>query len=210
MTALLIILAIIVLLALLPLGISFRYDADGVGVRLIVGFLKFRVYPGKKKKEKPEKPVSEAEKEPEVTEKPIPKAVPKEAPEKAGGSFTDFIPLAKTALSSLNVLRRKVRVKRLEVKLVMAGDDPSDLALNYGRAWTALGNLWPYLETYLVIEKRDVDIQCDFTAQKTTVTARVDVTVTLSRLLCWVCKYGWKAYQSYTQIMNKRKGGALK
>ena len=206
MTALLIILAIIVLLALLPLGISFRYDADGVGVRLIVGLLKFRVYPGKKKKEKPEKPVSEAEKEPEVTEKPIPKAALK----KTGGSFTDFIPLAKTALSSLNVLRRKVRVKRLEMKLVMAGDDPSDLALNYGRAWTALGNLWPYLETYLVIKKRDVDIQCDFTAQKTTVTARVDVTVTLSRLLCWVCKYGWKAYQSYTQIMNKRKGGALK
>ena len=108
----------------------------------------------------------------------------------------------------LNDFRRKLRVDLLEVKLVMAGDDPCDLAMNYGRAWTAIGNLLPRLENVLVIKKRDIDVTCDFTTYKTTIYVRLDLTITLGRILAMAVVYGFRAVFEFLKIKNKRKGGA--
>ena len=50
-------LAILVLLAILPLGASVLYDAEGARVRVVAGPLKIQVFPMKKKpkKDKPKK-----------------------------------------------------------------------------------------------------------------------------------------------------------
>ena len=53
-------------------------------------------------------------------------------------------------------------------------------------------------------------MRCDFTAAQTTVYARLDITITLGRLLALVFVYGFKALRQYLTIMNKRKGGTLK
>ena len=194
----LIALAVIVLLAVLPLGASVKYDAGGPLVRLIIGPWHPALYP-RKKQEKPEK---------EKKDKPKKKSGPKtkSAPEKkSGGKLTDFLPLAQTALALLNDLRRKLRVKNLELKIIMAGDDPCDLAVNYGRAWAALGNLMPRLERFLVIRKRDLQVECDFTADETYIYARMDVTITLGRLVYLAARYGVRALK---QFMKIQKGGA--
>ena len=108
----------------------------------------------------------------------------------------------------LGDFRRKLRVNHLELKLVMAGDDPCDLAVNYGRAWAAVGNLMPQLEKIFVIKKRDVEVECDFTATETLVIARLDLTITLGRLLAAVVRFAFRALKEFIQIKNKRKGGA--
>ena len=146
--------AVITLLAIAPLGVWVRYDLDGLLLKLIAGPVKLTLIPGKKK-EKPQ----EEEKKPaktQVTKSAAPK-------EKKGGSITDFLPLVQLALDLLGDFRRKLRVRRLELLLVMAGDDPCDLAVNYGRAWAAVGNLMPQLERFLVIKKRNIEVECDFT-----------------------------------------------
>lgn len=194
----LIALAIIVALAMLPLGVSAKYEADGPLVRLIVGFLRMTVYPAppkekkQKTEEKPKEKVKKQTKEPEKKEK-------------SGGKLTDFYPLLETALALLNDLRRKLRVKRLELKIIMAGSDPCDLATNYGRVWAAVGNLWPRLERFFVIKKRDVQVECDFTAEQTLIYAQIDVTLTLGRLLYLLVRYGVRALKQY---LNITKGGA--
>ena len=48
-------LAILVLLAILPLGVSVFYDAAGVRLRVIAGFIRFTIFPAKKKEKKPKK-----------------------------------------------------------------------------------------------------------------------------------------------------------
>lgn len=192
--------AVITLLAIAPLGVWVRYDLDGLLLKLIAGPVKLTLIPGKKK-EKPQ----EEEKKPaktQVTKSAAPK-------EKKGGSITDFLPLVQLALDLLGDFRRKLRVRRLELLLVMAGDDPCDLAVNYGRAWAAVGNLMPQLERLFVIKKQDVQVACDFTADKTTVFARVDITITLGRLLALVTVYGIKALREWIKINNLRKGGAV-
>ena len=192
--------AVITLLAIAPLGVWVRYDLDGLLLKLIAGPVKLTLIPGKKK-EKPQ----EEEKKPaktQVTKSAAPK-------EKKGGSITDFLPLVQLALDLLGDFRRKLRVRRLELLLVMAGDDPCNLAVNYGRAWAAVGNLMPQLERLFVIKKKDVQVACDFTADKTTVFARVDITITLGRLLALVTVYGIKALREWININNLRKGGAV-
>ena len=217
-------LGILVLLAILPLGASVKYDADGPLVKLIAGPVKITLFPRPKKpkKEKKEKKPPKAKKEKKKTAESKPVAKNKKTPEKkaetkaepekkkSGGPVTDFLPLLKVALDLLNDFRRKLRVNRLEAKVVMAGSDPCDLAINFGRAWTAIGNLMPRLEKVLVIKKRDIDVECDFTASETTIYARLDLTITLGRILAIAVVYGFRAVVELIKINNKRKGGASK
>jgi hypothetical protein len=116
----------------------------------------------------------------------------------------------KVALDFLGGFRRKLRVNLLELKIVMAGGDPYNLAINYGKAWTALGNLQPRLEQIFVIKKRKLDIECDFTGSQNTVFANVELTITLGRLLGLVSVAGFRAVREFIKIKNKRKGGAVK
>lgn len=207
----LIALAILVLLAIMPLGVSVRYDADGAVIRVIAGFLKIKVFPTKPKEKKEKKTKKPKEKK---TKKPAKEKTPEgvQEPEKkpSGGSLLDFLPLVKIGLDLLNDFRWKLRVNRLELKLIMAGGDPCDLATNYGRAWMALGNLWPRLESNMVIKKKDVEIECDFASDETRVIARLDLTITLGRILYVVFKHGIRAVIAFIKIMKSRKGGALK
>ena len=206
----LIALGILVLLAILPLGVSAVYNADGPLVRLILGPVKLTVCPKKKKpEEKSEEQAKEAHKAKEKkAAKAQAKAQKASQPKQTGGSWKDFLPLVKTALEFLGDFRRKLRVKRLEAKLIMAGGDPCNLAVSYGKAWAAVGNLMPQLERVFVIKKRDVQVECDFTGDKTLIFARLDITITLGRLLALVVRYGIRALRQFIQIKNKRKGGA--
>ena len=98
---------------------------------------------------------------------------------------------------------RKHRIRRLEIKLLLAGDDPCDLAVNYGKAWAATGNLIPLLEEHFIIKKRDVQIACDFTAEETVIYVRADITILLGRLLTLATVHGYRAIREYFKLLKK-------
>ena len=207
-----VLLAVLVLLAILPLGASVLYDAEGARVRVVAGPLKIQVFPMKKKpkkdklkKEKTKK--TKKSKKPEAGEntdapkKPAPKP-------RTGGSWTDFLPLVRVALDLLNDLRCKLRVDHLKLHMTMAADDPCDLAINYGRMNASLAGLIAQLERFLVIKKRDVHIDCDFCASETVILARLDLTITLGRILSIAVRYGIRALTTFLKIKKQREGGA--
>ena len=198
----LIALGILILLAILPLGVHVLYHAEGLRLALIIGPIQLTLIPGKPKKEKKKK-----EKEPEPPKEPEEKKGTAVKEEKSGGSFLDFLPLVKTGIEFLGAFRRKLRIKRLEMKLIMASSDPCDLAVNYGKAWAALGNLMPLLERAFVIKKRQLEVECDFTASETVIYARADVTITLGRLLAVVVTYAIRLLRQYLKIQKSRKDG---
>ncbi len=197
----LIALGVLILLAILPLGVSVKYNAAGLLLKLVIGPARLQLLP--KAKKDPPKEKKQQPKEKKIEKK----AAPKEPAEEKGGSLTDFLPLVQVALDFLNGFRRKLRVKRLELKLIMAADDPCDLAVNYGRAWAAVGSLWPLLERCFIIKKRDVQVECDFTAQQTLIILRADICITLGRLLCLTIYHGIQALKAYLSIQKSRKGG---
>ena len=211
-------LGILFLLAILPLGVRVHYNANGALVQIILGPVKLTVVPSKKKpekenkdkKEKPKKKKSKkAADKPKQVGADTPPAEPKSEKKEEGGSILDFLPLVKTLFDFLGDFRRKLRVKNLQLKLIMAGGDPYNLAMNYGKAWAAVGNLLPKLEQWFVIKKRDIEVECDFVAAKTTVIAHLDLTITFGRLLASVFKFLIKALVKFLQIKKKRKGGAV-
>ena len=220
---------ILFLLAILPLGVSVRYDEAGAVVKIIAGPVKITLFPRPKKDQKDKKekkPKKEKKTNPETPSEPAPEepvqhpaktemsaqssAKEKKAEKKSGGSITDFLPLVQIALDMLGAFGRRLRVNMLELKLIMAADDPCDLAVNYGRAWAAVGNLMPRLERVFVIKKRNIEVECDFETNQTRVVARLDLTITLGRIIATVVVYGIKALIEFLKIKNKRKGGASK
>ena len=203
----LIALGVLVLIAIIPAGASIFYDEDGFRAFVIAGPFRIPVFPIKKKekKEKKEKPKKEVKKK---TRKTSPaKANPKEKKTK-GGSLLDFLPVLDKILDFLSAFRRKLRVPHLELKLILGGGDPSDVAYNYGRGWVVLGNLMPLLDSVLYIKKRDLEVECDFLAEKTTVVARFDISITIGRLLSLLIVQGVPVLYKLLKVLNKRKGGA--
>lgn len=210
MTGWLIALGILVLLAILPVGVSLIYNEDGLFLSILLGLVKIRILPKASEKDKKEKkakpPKKQAKKETAQA-----KTKEKKSKEKSGGKLTDFLPLVQIAMRMLGSFRRKLRVNRLELKLTMAGGDPCDLAVNYGKAWAAVANLMPQLERFFVIKKRDIQVQCDFVEDSTRIRARLDITITIGRIVGVVVKYGVLAVLELLKIINKRKnnkGGA--
>ena len=204
MTGWLIALGILVLLAVLPVGVCLIYNEDGLILSLLLGAIKIKLFPKastEKKKEKPKKKKKQKPKNTATKDK-------KKNKKKSGGKITDFLPLVDIGLQFLGSFRRKLRVNRLEILYVMAGADPCDLALNYGKAWTAVGNLMPLLERIFVIKKRNIQVQCDFTADSAKISARLDMTITVGRMVGIAVKYGIKAIREFLKIKNK--GGAKK
>ena len=202
--------AIVLILAVLPLGVRVRYNSAGLILRVIAGPLKITVFPRKKKpkkqKVKQKKPKEEQNAEPSASEDKPPQP-PEAQPEQKekGGSIARFLPFIKLGLKFLGDFRRKLRLDNLYVRLILAGDDPCDLAVNYGRVWAAASNLMPQLERLFVIKKRDIQVECDFTAEEISVIAHVDITITLGRLLTLAVVYGIRVLFEFLSM--KRKGG---
>ena len=187
--------AILLGFAILPLGVSLAYDSQGPRAHLRIGPVVRPLYPAEKKhKEK--------------------KAASSDQPTStgsgtSGGSVKDFYPLVRIVLDFLMDFRHKLRVDLLELKILLAGGDPADLAQNYGKTWAALGNLWPLLERCFVIKKRDVQALCDFEGSQTTIIVRLDISITLGRLLILGCRYGFRGIKEFMNIRKKRQGGTI-
>ena len=198
----LIFLAILVLLGSMPLGLRLRYDAGGAEAVLLVGVLRLGLYPmsdrlyrllHRPKKQKAQ-PVPQT---PTAPPQPPP-------PKKPGGDWKRFLPLLQTGLDFLGDLRRKLRVNNLTFHLIMAGDDPADLAVYYGRAWAAVGSLMPRLDRAFVIKKRDVQVECDFVGCEPRVAFAMDLTITLGRLLGLAVRYGIRIVKQSLAIKKKK------
>ena len=99
--ALAVILLLIVLVLLIPLGVSATYDDRGPLVRVIAGPVRFRVYPQKKKADKSDQ-VKKTKKSAGAD------GQVKEGQKKKGGRFSEFMPYVQMGLDFLNDLRRKI------------------------------------------------------------------------------------------------------
>ena len=185
-------LAVLVGIAILPIGIRGVYRESTAGVWVLIGPLKYRVYPAKPKAKKTSsQPKKDGKKN-----------------TKKGGNLSDFYPIVRTVLDFLEQLRRKVSVKNLELKVILAGDDPCNLAVNYGRAWAAVGSLMPQLDRFLSIHKKNIEVECDFLAESTKVYAKVDATLTVARAFSLGIRHGIKIIKDILKLKKLRKGGA--
>jgi hypothetical protein len=68
----------------------------------------------------------------------------------------------------------------------------------------------PQLERLFVIKKRNIDVQCDFVDNRTRIYVRLDVSITLGRLLGLATRYGIRVLRVFLKKTENNKGGAIK
>lgn len=197
----LIALVAVILLGLLPVGIYASYDRSGAVASLIIGPFRIRLYPK-------ERVGTKRHKESAKTASGKGDSDANDSHNKQAGSLAEFREIARLVLNFLSDFRRKLRIRNLELKVILAGDDPCDLSVNYGRAWTALGCLMPQLERLFLIKKRNLEVECDFTAEEPLVEARIDMTISICRLLWILLYHGIPGLYKYNKMIKRIKGGA--
>ena len=166
---------ILFLLAILPLGVRFRYNEQGFAMKILAGPFKIPFSIPKAKKFPKDTPEKE-KKKPKESKKP------KEDAQK-GGSWKDFLPLVSVGLDFLGDLRWKLRFDHINIHVA---------------------GLWPALERAFVIRRKNVEITCDFAASETLVAAAGDVTLTLGRAVCLTVRYGVRALREYLKIRKSK------
>ena len=182
--------ATLLLLGLVPIRLCLRYDAYGFRLWLKIWPFRVSIVPGKQKKKR---------KLAKNVKKPVTEQKGK------GGKLTSFLPYMENVLAFLAELPRRLTVRCLEATLILANDDPCDLAVNYGRCWAALGNLMPRLESMFRIRKRELRVECDFFGEETKILFNMDIALTVGRLLCMVAIHGSRALHKYISILNKER-----
>ena len=172
----------------LPMGLHVVYNASGLTIQYLIGPLRI--------KEKADEKDTELTRLQNMGRK-----------DRQGGEIQDFRERLQRIMDYLSDLCTQIKVKRLDMELCMAGGDPGELALNYGKAWAAVGGIMPLLERFLDIRKRNVQVTCDFTQPSTTIYVRVDVTIPLHRLVGLVMRHGGLLGTKYENLLNTSKGG---
>ena len=193
---------VLVIICLLPLSIRIGYDADGASIYVYIGPVRVVAFPKQKSVQKGKKEKQKSNRSSSAEKKGTARNNEK------GGKLTDFLPLLEVVLELLSELRRRLVIKDLEFKLVLTGEDPCDLSINYGRAWSAIGNIFPLIERYFILKKRNIDVSCDYISDESYVFVRVVLSITIGRLLLITIFHGSHALKQYIKIINKRKGGA--
>lgn len=215
MTALYILLALAALVAavlLAPVGLRLRYDREGLAAWVILGPVHLGLGKKKPPKKKPPKPAKEkapkgkAPKPPKGNHSAKPGGESGDAPPpESGGTLAGLKVYLPTAKAMLGAVRRRLTVRRLTLLVNLAGDDPCDLAVNYGRTWAALGSGLALLEGAFRIRQRRVEVACDFAGEETRIYGELVIVACPARLLAVAIRYGWQLLKIY---WNQKKGGA--
>ena len=194
--------ALLVSIPFWPVGLVVVYRENGLELAVRLGFLKFKLDPDGTALRDLIVPVLEKEVEVFAT------TVKAKVSHEKGGKLSDLVPLLKALWHLLGDLRRKVQVKRLDMNLVLAGEDPCTLALNYGKAWAAVGNITALLDSFLVIKKRNVQVNADFLGDTTRVYLKLYANMTIARLFGLLMHFGLPLREEYNNFLNPNEGGS--
>ena len=66
----------------------------------------------------------------------------------------------------------------------------------------------PYDKNNTIIKKRDLEVECDFLAEQTTINFKIDISITVGRIISLLIINGIPVLREFMKIMNNRKGGA--
>lgn len=209
MTALWIVLAALVLLALLPVSVELRYDGE-VMVALRLGPVGVTLLPKKARKSGEEKPKKEKKKKPKKEKKP--KQEPDaEQPKKklsVGGTVEAAKPLIRVAVDALKCFRHMLLFRDLTVHVTAGASDAASAAIAYGRAWAAIGVLTPMIDSVFHVRRRDCQAFVDFEDPKMRVLLHAHVTMALWQIVSFAVVYGVRGAAAFVKFQKKRKGGA--
>ena len=178
---LLVLVLVVAIVIVLPVGIRVRYSQAELKLWYVIGPVRLLRYPENARSK-------ERNKNSKINIRTVLNE-PINANRVYNNVLGDFLAELKTTLGLFWCLRPKLRIKRLVMKLTLAGDDPAQVAMQYGGAWAAIGAIMPVLEEGFILKKRDLNVNCNFSGGVTALDAKLDITIGLGRLLLCLVRY---------------------
>ncbi len=186
MTAFIIILAVIFLIAVTKVGISAAWN-ESLSLRLQIGPFSFSLL--KEKKQTREKPVKSAAKK-KNRKNPWVKLI---------------LQHWREVLSLISKILRAPKLDRFSLQVLFGGKDHADAALNYGKACAAAGVLLPFLKSLFQIDEKDIQILYDAEVSELSCKAAGAVTVRIYRLPILAIALLRFAHTLYKELPNSQK-----
>ena len=181
----LIILGVLVLLIaaimLIPIGADIGYEKGKIHVSAKAAGVMIQLFPRKKKPEtdEPKPPKKKKEKKPKKPKEPG-EEKPKEK-KKLDVTLDEILDLLKAVLNGLGYFADRIRVDRFVLHLLVAGYDPYNVAMAYGKVNAWLSGMAPMCKK-LNAKNSDVWTAVDFTDEW----PHVDFAIAMSFRLCTV------------------------
>lgn len=191
---LLALLAALIVALLIPVKVRFSYDQGDMALTVRYGPVKLRLFPPKEKDPDappPKKKEKKAKKE--EPEKPKKKKV-KINMEQILYALEKLPPILGRALRRTG---RSIHISPLKAYLLVAGSDPADTAMLYGRLEAAVNGGLPILCRVLRIKDEDVRLYLDFTAQRMDAIADVGVSLRPGSLVWMALRAGGSLLKWY-------------
>ena len=129
--------------------------------------------------------------------------------QRIGGALDYARALLPIALEAGVLVRRKLRVDKLEVELTVSGPDPARAALNYGRASAALGAAWGALLAAFDVKEGRGRVVPDLESGESRAYALASLSLTLGQLLRLGIYFGIKALRALLAVRRARRGEKL-
>jgi len=202
----LIILGVLVLLIaavlLIPIGADLGYEQGKIHVSATVAGAELRLFPRKKKPEsdEPKPPKKKKKKKEKKPKEEKPKDEQPKEKKKLDITLDEILDLLKAVLHGLGHFTHRIRVDRFVLHLIVAGYDPYDVAMAYGKINAWLSAMAPAC-TKLNAKNSDVWTAVDFTDDW----PHVDFAIAMSFRLCTVIGMlfviGWGALK----VLLRRK-----
>ncbi len=164
---LLALLALMIILLLIPAGARFTYEGGEISLQVCYGPIKLQILPKKEpsgeKKKEPEKEKKEEKAEEAGEEKKKEKKKFRVNLDQILYSLEKLPPILGRALKGVG---RSIRFNPLKVHILVAGVDPADTALLYGKLDGALAVGVPALERLTRVKNQDVRLFVDFQEER--------------------------------------------
>lgn len=185
MIVLLVIVALLVLLLIIPFGVSARYVDGEASVAARVLCFSIKLFPQKEKKEKEKKP-KKAKKPKKTKDKPE-----KEPKKRSKPTPDELIQLLKIGLDALSRFKRKLTVNKFMLHLVVAAEDPFDATVIYGAVNAGIGLVESMRGKSFNVRQCDIQTALDYNATEPRADAELTVTISLGRILAVALAAGW-------------------
>lgn len=192
MTVLYILLALILLLGIalcLPLKVEIKFENNFF---IKVEFLKFTLYPKKKKTMKksqnPQKPSTQSAepKEKNLFEKLVDKKGFK-------GAISELFTFFKAVISPLGKFLKKLKFRKIDVRLSVVGSDAAATAIDYGIVCSVVYPVLSVFESIANAKYKRIDIRSDFEGKKSS----FGFSLCVKASVIFILVFGYKIFKEY-------------
>ncbi len=187
MEILVIILFLLIALLLLKFSVIIKADNKDIAIYLSVLFLRFSLYPEKRKKEKPKSDKQVKAKKDNVAEESKEK-------KKKKLSFSDFKKILNIAVNLLKkvvpAFFKAIKIDRCKIKAVVGGSDAADTAIKFGQLNALVSSLYALLLNANLSKNIDISINCDFLYSKSSYYADIKLSIRVWRAVAVALKAG--------------------